>query len=95
MVGSELGYSLDRRQGPAVVRWIVRAWQRHDRAVRVEELSGPQPLDTAVELTVRPGGPLPHPHQLDGSRDKHVTSGPEHGGDEGLLAQSQLLPSKR
>ena len=60
--GSELGYSVDRDQGPALVRRLVRLWQRHDRVVGVEQVRG---LDTVSgELRLSGSARPRHPHDL-------------------------------
>ena len=74
LTGSELGYSIDRRQGPALVRLAARTWQRHDRAVQVEHLDG---LDTPDGvLRIRAGAHLQHPHDV-GDIDRHGPATPD------------------
>ena len=60
--GSQLGYSVDREQGPALVRRLVRVWQRHDGVVGVEHVRGLDAVDGELRLTesARPR----HPHDL-------------------------------
>ena len=60
LIASRLGYSVDSRQGPTLVRRVIRIWQRHDRMVDVDDLVG---LDTRVgDLRVRLGATLRHPY---------------------------------
>ncbi|WP_330473726.1 hypothetical protein [Terrabacter sp. C0L_2] len=60
LAASQLGYSVDRRQGPWLVRRLVRAWQQHDRLVEVEHLAG---LDAPDDnLTLRSSARARHPH---------------------------------
>ncbi len=60
LTGAKLGYSVDREQGPALVRRIVRTWQRHDRIVDAELVEGLNELEG--DLTVRPEARPRHPH---------------------------------
>jgi hypothetical protein len=60
LAGSELGYSVDRDQGPALVRRFVRTWQQRDRIVDVADVEGLDELKGDLRLTTsaRPR----HPH---------------------------------
>jgi hypothetical protein len=49
-LASELGYGVGREQGPAVVRGLVRRWQRHDRIVDVAQLERLGDADGTVRL---------------------------------------------
>lgn len=60
LMGSELGYSVDRRQGPALVRRIVRTWQQHDRLVDVADVAGLDSVDG--DLRLWPSASPRHPH---------------------------------
>ena len=62
VAGSALGYSVDREQGPALVRRLVRVWQRRDRVVGVEHVRG---LDADLgELRLSQSARPRHPHEL-------------------------------
>ena len=60
LLASELGYSVDREQGPALVRRIVRTWQRRDRVVDVAQLEGLDDVDG--DLRLREAARPRHPH---------------------------------
>jgi len=60
LAGSQLGYSIDRSQGPALVRHVVRLWQRRDRIVLVEQMAGLEAEDG--DLRLLPGARPRHPH---------------------------------
>lgn len=62
LAASELGYSVDRAQGPALVRRVVRLWQRRDRLVDVARLDGLDDLDGPVRLL--PSARPRHPHEI-------------------------------
>ncbi|CAN7369738.1 hypothetical protein LJR027_002060 [Terrabacter sp. LjRoot27] len=62
LAGSELGYSTDRTQGPALVRRLVRIWQRHDRVVAIEHVIGLETTHGALRLD-QAAAPR-HPHDL-------------------------------
>jgi hypothetical protein len=60
--GSALGYSVDQDQGLALVRRVVRLWQRHDRAVGVDQVRG---LDAVSgELRLSASARHRHPHDF-------------------------------
>ncbi|NUR79776.1 MAG: hypothetical protein HOQ21_04935 [Dermatophilaceae bacterium] len=60
LLASELGYSVDRQQGPALVRRAVRTWQHRDRLVDVAQLEGVGDVDG--ELRLRDSARPRHPH---------------------------------
>ena len=62
LAGSQLGYSMNRTQGPALVRRLVRMWQQHDRVVEIEHVIGIETTqgDLQLDQTAAPR----HPHDL-------------------------------
>lgn len=59
---SELGYNADSRQGPALLRAVLRWWQRDNRVAALEDVEA---LDLeAGTVTVLRHGDHVHPHQL-------------------------------
>lgn len=60
-LGQELGYTMEP-QRPQVVQWLLRAWHRGDRHVRLEDVE----IDwSAARVLVRAGVELRHPHDVD------------------------------
>jgi sporulation protein YlmC with PRC-barrel domain len=61
LTGSELGYSIDSRQGPRLVRRIVRTWQQHDRLVDVDDVADLETVEG--DLRLLPSASPRHPHE--------------------------------